>query len=198
LNVLTPDFGKLTVMAKGVRKEKSKLAGAVEMFSLSEITVHRGRAEMGVLTGARLARFYGGILEDYERLVLATEILRKVAKVAEQVDSAEFFEVLEQVFGSLDSGVGLYTVRLWAGLRILGASGEEVNLWTDSAGERLRVEVRYEWDGMEKAFRAFERGAVGAEEIKLLRLMVSAPLDVVSRVVGAEERSRELVGRSVV
>ncbi|MDR1589563.1 MAG: recombination protein O N-terminal domain-containing protein, partial [Oscillospiraceae bacterium] len=40
-------------IAKGVRKEKSRLAGGIEPFCLSEIVVRAGRGELGVLTGAR-------------------------------------------------------------------------------------------------------------------------------------------------
>ena len=51
LNLITPE-GKVSVIAKGVRKPKSKLAGSVEMFTLFEANLHFGRSEMGVLTGA--------------------------------------------------------------------------------------------------------------------------------------------------
>ena len=51
LNIITPD-GKRAVIAKGVRKEKSKLAGGVEMFSLSELNIHYGKGEFGLVTSA--------------------------------------------------------------------------------------------------------------------------------------------------
>ena len=52
INFLT-EQGVIACIAKGVRKEKSKLAGAVELFTLSEITVHAGRNnKLGVLTSA--------------------------------------------------------------------------------------------------------------------------------------------------
>lgn len=38
LTVITPDQGKLSLIAKGVRKEKSKLAGGIELFSVSNIS----------------------------------------------------------------------------------------------------------------------------------------------------------------
>ena len=43
LTLLTPDHGKLSLMAKGVRKIKSKLAGGIELFSISTITFAEGR-----------------------------------------------------------------------------------------------------------------------------------------------------------
>jgi DNA repair protein RecO (recombination protein O) len=36
LHFLTPDQGKIAGIAKGVRKSKSKLAGGIELFSVSK------------------------------------------------------------------------------------------------------------------------------------------------------------------
>ena len=78
LNVITPR-GKISVIAKGARKEKSKLAGGIEMFSLVELGVHRGRGEMGLITSARMKEYYGNLLKDLARVELSALILRKVS-----------------------------------------------------------------------------------------------------------------------
>ena len=44
LNLITP-LGKFSVVAKSVRKEKSRLAGAVELFTLSDVVIHEGRGK---------------------------------------------------------------------------------------------------------------------------------------------------------
>lgn len=46
LNLLTPE-GKVAVLAKGVRKEKSRLAGGIELFSISDVVIHQGRSNLG-------------------------------------------------------------------------------------------------------------------------------------------------------
>ena len=66
LNVITP-VGKVSVIARGVRKEKSKLAGGVEMLTLSDYVMHFGKSEMGVVTSARMVRYFGGLLKNYEK-----------------------------------------------------------------------------------------------------------------------------------
>jgi len=38
ITVLTPDHGKLRLMAKGVRRMKSKLAGGIDLFTVSDLT----------------------------------------------------------------------------------------------------------------------------------------------------------------
>ena len=55
LQLLTPE-GRRAVMARGVRREKSKLAGGIELFAVSDIVINRGKGELGILTSARMVR----------------------------------------------------------------------------------------------------------------------------------------------
>ena len=181
LSIIAPE-GKLSVMAKGVRKARSKLAGAVEMFTLSEINVHYGRSEMGVLTGARMVRHFAELTRDLAKLELASEILKRVNTIAEGSDAAEFFEITEQSLTALDDGADLEMVNAWVVLNLRRVMGEEINLYRDTKGDRLRADVNYDWNGMEGAFEVNERGDYGADEIKLLRLMQAVDLATVRRV----------------
>ena len=53
LNIITPK-GKISAIAKAARKEKSKLAGGIEMFSLTDLNIHQGRSEFAIITGAKM------------------------------------------------------------------------------------------------------------------------------------------------
>lgn len=46
LQLLTPD-GRRSVMARGVRKEKSKLAGGIELFAVSDVVIGEGKGDLG-------------------------------------------------------------------------------------------------------------------------------------------------------
>ncbi|MEK7561678.1 MAG: DNA repair protein RecO, partial [Patescibacteria group bacterium] len=59
LSFLTIDHGKVRAIAKGVRKSKSKLAGGIELFSVSDLTLIIGRGELNTLISTRLVRHYG-------------------------------------------------------------------------------------------------------------------------------------------
>ena len=67
LNIITPE-GKVSAIARGVRKEKSKMAGNVELFSLIELNIHFGKNEMGVLTGAKMKKYFGNIVKDLRKM----------------------------------------------------------------------------------------------------------------------------------
>ena len=46
ITFITPDRGKVKGIAKGVRKQKSKLAGGIELFSVSDISFIPGRRDI--------------------------------------------------------------------------------------------------------------------------------------------------------
>ncbi len=79
LTVLTPD-AKIKAVARGVRKIKSKLAGHLELFSLSELMLAEGRS-LDVIAGARLERYFENIATDYDRVAfgyMMAEMLDKL------------------------------------------------------------------------------------------------------------------------
>ena len=193
LSVITRE-GKMSVMAKGVRRARSKLAGAVEMFTVSELMVHFGRGEMGTLTGAKMVRHFSALVRDLGRLELASEFLKKVDRVAENSDSSEYYGLLEQGLSGLNDGLNTELVEAWFLLNLGRASGEEMNLYRDVAGEKLVADALYEWDEMEEAFLVRAGGAYGADEIKLMRLMLTAKLEVIARV-KCDEKTIRAVAR---
>ncbi|MBO7657385.1 DNA repair protein RecO [Candidatus Saccharibacteria bacterium] len=181
LNLITPE-GKVSVIAKGVRKPKSKLAGSVEMFTLFEANLHFGRSEMGVLTGASMVRFYGGILKDLDRMSLATFVLKEISKVSENLEAPEFFEIANECLAALDEGMANEVVEAWFLLNLAKAMGEQVNLLTDTDGEDLAADECYDWDANERTFFKNPNGKYDANAIKAVRIMWGMNLEAVRRI----------------
>ena len=196
LQVLTPE-GKVGVLARGVRKEKSRLAGGIELFSVSEMVLVGGKGDLMTLTGVRLLEFYGELLKDWEAMELMSGCLKEVGRRAEQVDVPEYFSLLEQVMKianevvksglpSQNKSAQLSLIRIWWALNILHASGEDVNLSRDIEGEKLAETVFYMWDARESAMRVANNSGgalvLGVNHIKLMRLMMGADLGTIMRV----------------
>lgn len=192
LNLITP-VGKVSAIAKGVRKEKSKLAGGVEMLTRSEINLHFGKSELATVTGAKMQRFYAEILKDLKRMELATMMLKKIERAAETVETTEHFEILDKSLFALNSGENITMVESWFFMNLARAMGEQLNLYTDSDGEKLEENARYIWDENELAFRKTESGMVDANTIKIMRLMWTTELEVVARIKKAEEYMSEIL-----
>lgn len=181
LNLITP-LGKFSVVAKSVRKEKSRLAGAVELFTLSDVVIHEGRGKLATLTSAKMVRFYGQILTDIALLELASSFLRRIERAAEQTDNPEFFDLLDQALAGLNRGISPDLVSVWFDFNFLRATGEEINLLYDVKGEKLIAEERYAWDDIEQALRLDSTGVIGVNEIKLARLILATKLKIVANI----------------
>lgn len=187
LKLLTPDR-QVSVMARGVRREKSKLAGGIELFAVSDITIHSGKGELGVLTGARLESFFGHILEDYDRLQFGYEAINAVSKASDMINEPGWFEILEQVYMGLDRlDISLQLVQSWFYLRYAEMTGYGLSLERDVSGNVLAAEKSYMYDVGEKGLRLSEQGDITADHIKYLRLMEVKPLLTVAQVGGVDD-----------
>ncbi|MBR3220519.1 DNA repair protein RecO [Candidatus Saccharibacteria bacterium] len=200
LSLLIPN-GKIDVIAKGVRKEKSKLAGGIELFSVSEITVHQDKADrLGILTSSKMLKFYNNILADLNKLELASNALRQVARLSDDVDEPELFSVLDQTLAGLHNDININLVEAWLLFNLASLSGEPVNLFRDNTGLKLQPEQAYYWDSLENALHAQPDGPITANHIKLMRLMTVSPLVAVAKVKSANELLPDIlpIARSVV
>ena len=186
IQLLTPQ-GRRTVIAKGVRRQRSKLAGGIELFAVSDVVIRSGRGQLELLTSAQLTAFYRHIIEDYERMRFAYNALRLVARASEQIDEPGWFEVLMAVFAQLDQPLASRTLtEAWFYLRYASLRGEELNLISDALGQPLRAEKTYMYDSAEPALRPSRQGDITADHIKLLRLMATSPLTALSQLGGID------------
>jgi len=174
ITVLTPDHGKLKLMARGVRKVKSKLAGGIELFSTSHITYIEGRGEIGTLTSTRLIRHYDGIVRDIDRVQLGYELIKQLNRATEDELEIAYYALLEQTFGVLDDpDIDPRLIRLLFEARLLRLAGHAPNLTTDSNGQKLMSDQAYNFDFDSMAFSERPAGKFTAAHIKALRLLFS-------------------------
>lgn len=188
LNLLT-EKGCFSAIAKGVRKEKSKLAGGIELFCLSEITLHEGKNNsLYTLTSSKMLEFYNQIPIDLKKLELASLVLKQVGRVAEDSEGSEFFNLVLQVFSNINKSNNLNLIETWFWLNFAKLGGEQINLYRDTLGDELIPEQTYVWDSKELALCPKIGGNIGVNEIKMLRLILSTDLNTVMRV----EKTSEL------
>ena len=186
LNLITPE-GKVSAIAKGVRKERSKLAGGIEMFSLTELNLHFGKSDMATVTSAKMLSYYKNLLTDLNRMELAAMILKKISLAAESSDAPEYFKMTDSCLKGLNDGMDMRLVESWFLMNLAKTLGEEINLYRDASGEKLQARERYDFLAIENAFIKSSDGEYGENEIKILRLMLVAELGVVSRIKNLEE-----------
>jgi len=189
LTLLTPNYGKLQLMAKGVRRIKSKLAGGIELFSVTNVTFIRGRGDIGRLVSTRLVTHYGGIVQDLNRTMLGYELISQLNKATEDEPETDYFHLLEAAFAALnDPDIPCELIQEWFTAQLLRLSGHTPNLQTAAGGARLRADLAYEYSFDDAAFVARDGAPYGADAIKFLRLMFSGHSpSVLVKVAGAEQ-----------
>jgi len=189
LTFITPDHGKIRGIAKGVRKAKAKLAGAIELFSVTELTVIIGRGDLNTIISARLARHYGSIVKDIERTNAAYEFMRILDKVTEDKAEEAYFNLLDKALAGLDDEkTPPEFTDLWFKLQLLKVTGHAPNLRTDELGKKLLDSKTYNFDYDKMRFVPAEEGAFRPKEIKFLRVGLAAEsAGVLARVEQAPE-----------
>jgi DNA repair protein RecO (recombination protein O) len=194
MTLLTRDHGKLPVLAKGVRKSRSKIAGSMELFSVIDITFIDGKSNLKTIISARLLRHFGSIAKDLPRTMFAYDVLKLLDKVIETECDAHHFELLEQTLSALDNvSVPLELTKAWFYARLLELMGYEINTETDSAGKPLSGVDRYAFVQDELSFSPSEHaGNLTASHIKLLRLISVHSPDRLLRVEAVESYCAQL------
>lgn len=174
ITVLTSDAGKLSLLARGVRKPKSKLAGGIELFSVSSITYIRGRGELSTLVSTRLERHYGNIVKHLERVQLGYDLIKMLHRATEDEPEAEYFTLLQETFEALnDADVDLNLIRFWFTAQLLQFAGHAPNLQSDANGNSLQAGERYTFDFDSVSFALSGSGSFTSNHIKMLRLTLA-------------------------
>lgn len=181
LNILTKN-GKISAMAKGARKEKSKLAGNIEPFCLIDINVHQGKNEFGVVTSAKMLEYYSNLVIDLPRMEFASLVLKKINAASENSNNPEFFSIVSQILPALNNKIDLNIAETWFWFNLAKASGEEVNVYRDVDGNKLQPGETYIWDTTESALRQHLGGNIDTDDIKIMRLMLTSKLALINQI----------------
>ena len=194
LTFLTPDQGKLKAIAKGVRKTKSKLAGGLELFSVSDISFIPARKEISTIVSTRLVKHYSAIVEDLARTSLAYELLKRINSSTEDEPEPAYFYLLQNALEALnDSSISPELTELWFNMQLLRLSGHMPDLRTDTEGQKLVPTKHYSFDFEKMHFAQTSKGKFSADHIKFLRLGFSPnTAHVLNRIKGSSKFVSEL------
>lgn len=187
IQFLTPE-GRKAALVRGVRREKSKLAGGVELFCLCDVVFRKGKGDLYAVTSARATTLWHDILHNYDRLQFAYEVLKHVAQASEAVEDKTFFELLRQALAALnDEAIDIRVIKAWFWLQLAILMGIGANLTTDNNGEKLQAHTNYDFNLGDTAFAAASKGQFTSDHIKLLRILSAQSPAVVQQVNGYKD-----------
>jgi len=141
LTLLTPEFGKLRVLAKGVRKIRSRKAGHLERFMRTALLIARGR-ELDVISQAEVIAPHPRLREDLARSTMAHYVAELAETFApEGEESRALYRLLADTLDRLDTEDGLQQAVRYYELHLLEIAGfrPQVDLCV-GCGDPLREE----------------------------------------------------------
>ena len=123
VTLLTPHRGKIDVVAKGLLRSRSKMAGHLEPLTLSEVVLAHGRS-MDIVTQAQSVEPFVSLHNDLEQLSTAMYLLELADRfTVEHADALDVYELLEASLRRLARGDGVALVTRRFELGVLAATG---------------------------------------------------------------------------
>jgi len=193
IKFLTKDRGKITVIAKSVRKEKSKLAGGVELFSICDIGYIEGNGEIATLISSRLIKHYSNIIKELPRVEFVYSCLKNIDKKTADLPDKNYYLLVEQLFEAINQmSLSLPIINTWWNVRLSELTGHAINIDFLINGENFKNNQKYIFDISKGGFELNESGQYDPNHIKFLRLSISHGPHILSKINGGEELAQDL------
>jgi DNA repair protein RecO (recombination protein O) len=128
LTLFTPELGKVRVVAKGIRKPRSRKAGHLELFTCSRLLLAKGR-DLDVITQAETVLAYRPLREDLLRgayAAYAVELLDRF--MPDEQENAELYALLRAMLGWLCGPDDLTLAARYYELQLLSLAGFQPDL----------------------------------------------------------------------
>jgi DNA repair protein RecO (recombination protein O) len=123
LVLLTRERGKLSVVAKGIRRITSRMAGHLELFTRSEIQLAKG-TNLDVVTQAETRDSFRRLREDLGRTSTAYFVTELADALTEEgAEVAELFDLVTATFAALEMTDDPRLIATHFTLRLLDVSG---------------------------------------------------------------------------
>lgn len=128
LTVFTKRYGKLKVLAKGVRRITSRRGPNVELFNQVELVIHQGRT-FDILTEAQVLNTFSSIRKDLNLVGLAFHVCEIVDGLCPEHQShPKVYDLMLGVFNELDQGlIHAFEKNLLQELGYLSTEYQDVN-----------------------------------------------------------------------
>jgi DNA repair protein RecO (recombination protein O) len=190
IRILTADHGKISAVAKGVRKIKSRSGGHLELFGEVNLMLATGR-NLDIITSARLRWYPHALTGGYDRLGLAFALVLAVDRLTEPGQAhPALYDLLNEALRALDAGAAGPLPELWFKLRLLDILGYRPDLTACIVCGRHDPDTTYTFSPERGGLVCAADAGLGDlplthDDIKCWRLLASHPYATISHITGA-------------
>jgi DNA repair protein RecO (recombination protein O) len=143
LTIYTPGYGKLRVVAKGVRRPRSRKAGHLELFARVDLLLAKGH-DLDIVTQAELSEGFPGLRDDLVRLGHAAYVMELLDCFGVAEENRPLYRLVVETLGRLSEGAGPAVVVRFFELRLLELLGYRPELFhCVGCGREIRPEGQY-------------------------------------------------------
>jgi DNA repair protein RecO (recombination protein O) len=123
LTLITPEFGKLKAIAKGIRRQKSRIGGSLEPFAELRVQLARGRT-FDVVTQVTVGHAWLRLRDNLESAATAWYLAELADRSLEERHAAEpLYALLHRAYELLDAGMGPGRVARWYEMHLAAELG---------------------------------------------------------------------------
>jgi len=146
VTLLTPDRGKITLLAKGARKITSRKGGHLELFTHVRLQVAKART-WDIITQAEAVEVFPHLRANLRRMAHAYYMAELVLRLSpEEQGDVPLFDLALETLGYLDREPNLLLVSRWFEAHLLRITGFQPQLYLCAAcGETLDVSLTNYW-----------------------------------------------------
>ncbi|MDP4038542.1 MAG: DNA repair protein RecO, partial [bacterium] len=128
LTLITYSYGKISAVARSVRKIKSKLAGNLEPFIYSEIHLAKGK-NLDIITSVKPKHLFKFSQENLKLIATAYLFMEMIDKLLpSHQPNVKIFDLLTEVFYALEKGFNMGLVKQYFYLKMLKFIGHQPDL----------------------------------------------------------------------
>lgn len=196
LTILTPNHGKISAIAKGVRKQGSKLGSHLEIFNEIDLMLAKGK-NLDVVTSARQLQRFDNIVANYDAMRMGFLVCEMVNKLTDNQVSPQVYDLVLHTFSALNQHKETKLTELYFKLHLLDILGYRPDLSKCMAShDEIQAGMHYFFSSERGGFVQAKHGnghepKITTNHIKLWRLIYDYPLAKLQKVKGAGEAARE-------
>jgi DNA repair protein RecO (recombination protein O) len=146
LTLVTPGLGKLKAIAKGIRRQKSRIGGSLEPFAELRLALAHGRT-FDVVTQVEVVHPWLRLRDDLVSFGTASYLAEMADRTQEERHPAEaVYLLLKRSYELLDAGMAPGRVARWFEMHLADELGirPEVDRCVE-CGRLLEADERYRW-----------------------------------------------------
>ncbi len=158
--LLSESRGKISAVAKGIRRTKSKFGARLEPFNLVDLLLYKGKT-LDTITAVEIMDSFSGLRKDFEKTNLALAMLDLVDKLTIEEADKRVFDLLQSglsTLSELKSNLDLFLIAF--DLKLISLSG-----FMPTLSRCLICEVPL--SQIEAVFLSPERGGVICQDCSL-------------------------------